>query len=213
MQHPAGSNASGCKRLRGTLQAAESPLHIKDEVEIMNWQQQQQPGGTRWNPTHEQRSILEMMYNGGMRTPSAQQIEQITAHLGNYGNIQGKNVFYWFQNHKARDRKRQKTTELQLQLQPSFNINLNLNSNLDILQQQGDVDRVLEEHSSWKRKYCRSCRILNIGSLEEGQRRRSAINDEYSYYCCREELHVQEGDDDDRTMELFPLHPELRQIN
>ncbi|KAF7830605.1 putative acetyltransferase [Senna tora] len=66
------------------------------------------PGGTRWNPTQEQIGILEMLYRGGMRTPNAQQIEQITAQLGKYGKIEGKNVFYWFQNHKARERQKQK---------------------------------------------------------------------------------------------------------
>lgn len=49
-----------------------------------------------------------MLYRGGMRTPNAQQIEQITAQLGKYGKIEGKNVFYWFQNHKARERQKQK---------------------------------------------------------------------------------------------------------
>ncbi|KAL4271251.1 hypothetical protein GQ457_13G020280 [Hibiscus cannabinus] len=67
-----------------------------------------QAGGTRWNPTQEQIGILEMMYRGGIRTPTAQQIEQITEQLGKYGKIEGKNVFYWFQNHKARERQKQK---------------------------------------------------------------------------------------------------------
>ncbi|MED6208303.1 Wuschel- homeobox [Stylosanthes scabra] len=68
------------------------------------------PGGTRWNPTQEQIGILEMLYRGGMRTPNAQQIEQITAQLSKYGKIEGKNVFYWFQNHKARERQKLKRT-------------------------------------------------------------------------------------------------------
>ncbi|CAI9115817.1 OLC1v1016818C1 [Oldenlandia corymbosa var. corymbosa] len=72
------------------------------------------PGGTRWNPTQEQIGILEMLYRGGMRTPNAQQIEQITAQLGKYGKIEGKNVFYWFQNHKARERQKQKRNNLAL---------------------------------------------------------------------------------------------------
>ena len=72
------------------------------------------PGGTRWNPTQEQIGILEMLYKGGMRTPNAQQIEQITAQLGKYGKIEGKNVFYWFQNHKARERQKQKRSSLGL---------------------------------------------------------------------------------------------------
>nr|CAL18267.1 homeodomain transcription factor [Picea abies] len=63
---------------------------------------------TRWNPTKEQIELLEAMYSQGIRTPSADQIEQIASRLGMYGNIEGKNVFYWFQNHKARERQRQK---------------------------------------------------------------------------------------------------------
>lgn len=72
------------------------------------------PGGTRWNPTQEQIGILEMLYRGGMRTPNAQQIEQITAQLSRFGKIEGKNVFYWFQNHKARERQKQKRNSLGL---------------------------------------------------------------------------------------------------
>lgn len=76
------------------------------------------PGGTRWNPTQEQIGILEMLYRGGMRTPNAHQIEQITTQLGKYGKIEGKNVFYWFQNHKARERQKQKRNNLGLSHSP-----------------------------------------------------------------------------------------------
>ncbi|XP_058100061.1 WUSCHEL-related homeobox 3-like [Magnolia sinica] len=61
---------------------------------------------TRWCPTPDQLMILEEMYKGGIKTPNAFQIQQITAHLSLYGKIEGKNVFYWFQNHKARDRQK-----------------------------------------------------------------------------------------------------------
>ncbi|KAL3750747.1 hypothetical protein ACJRO7_011791 [Eucalyptus globulus] len=61
---------------------------------------------TRWCPTPEQLMILEEMYRSGVRTPNAAHIQQITAHLSLYGKIEGKNVFYWFQNHKARDRQK-----------------------------------------------------------------------------------------------------------
>ncbi|KAL8115666.1 hypothetical protein AgCh_022240 [Apium graveolens] len=64
------------------------------------------PGSSRWCPTPEQLMILEEIYKGGVRTPNASQIQNITCHLSRYGNIQGKNVFYWFQNHKARDRQK-----------------------------------------------------------------------------------------------------------
>ncbi|KAK5811769.1 hypothetical protein PVK06_027138 [Gossypium arboreum] len=55
-----------------------------------------------------------------MRTPN---VQQITAQGGKYDNIEGKNVFYWFQNHKARETQKYKhnTTfvpETQLPLPP-----------------------------------------------------------------------------------------------
>lgn len=63
---------------------------------------------SRWNPTKEQISVLENLYKQGIKTPSADEIQQITARLRAYGHIEGKNVFYWFQNHKARQRQKQK---------------------------------------------------------------------------------------------------------
>ncbi|XP_023751986.1 WUSCHEL-related homeobox 3 [Lactuca sativa] len=63
-------------------------------------------GSSRWCPTPEQVMLLEGMYRAGLKTPTATQIQQITSRLSLYGRIQGKNVFYWFQNHKARDRQK-----------------------------------------------------------------------------------------------------------
>ncbi|CAH2051378.1 unnamed protein product [Thlaspi arvense] len=59
---------------------------------------------TRWTPTTEQIRILkELYYNNGVRSPTADQIQKISAMLRQHGKIEGKNVFYWFQNHKARN--------------------------------------------------------------------------------------------------------------
>ncbi|XP_062111129.1 WUSCHEL-related homeobox 6 isoform X2 [Humulus lupulus] len=67
---------------------------------------------SRWTPTPEQLLVLEELYQHGKRTPTAQQIQEITTMLRRFGKIEGKNVFYWFQNHKARDkRKRRKLLE------------------------------------------------------------------------------------------------------
>nr|ACA64093.1 MAEWEST protein [Petunia x hybrida] len=63
---------------------------------------------SRWNPTPEQLQTLEELYRRGTRTPSAEQIQHITAQLRRYGKIEGKNVFYWFQNHKARERQKRR---------------------------------------------------------------------------------------------------------
>lgn len=69
-------------------------------------------GSSRWNPTPEQLMALEEMYRRGVRTPSAEEIKLIAAKLRQFGKIEGKNVFYWFQNHKARERqKRRRQTE------------------------------------------------------------------------------------------------------
>ncbi|GFQ06764.1 protein wuschel [Phtheirospermum japonicum] len=66
---------------------------------------------TRWSPTSEQIRILkELYYNNGVRSPSAEQIQRISAKLRQYGKIEGKNVFYWFQNHKARERQKKRFT-------------------------------------------------------------------------------------------------------
>ncbi|CAL5352971.1 unnamed protein product [Camellia sinensis] len=70
------------------------------------------PASSRWNPTKEQITILENLYKQGIRTPTAEQIQQITGRLKSFGHIEGKNVFYWFQNHKARQRQKQKQESL-----------------------------------------------------------------------------------------------------
>nr|ACJ61508.1 wuschel [Glycine max] len=66
---------------------------------------------TRWTPTNDQIRILkDLYYNNGIRSPSAEQIQRISARLRQYGKIEGKNVFYWFQNHKARERQKKRFT-------------------------------------------------------------------------------------------------------
>lgn len=79
-----------------------------DNVDIGGAAAEGAPATSRWNPTKEQISMLEGLYRQGIRTPSADQIQQITSRLRAYGHIEGKNVFYWFQNHKARQRQKQK---------------------------------------------------------------------------------------------------------
>ncbi|KAK1439198.1 hypothetical protein QVD17_05014 [Tagetes erecta] len=83
---------------------------------------------TRWTPTSDQIRILkELYYNNGIRSPSADQIQRIAARLRHYGKIEGKNVFYWFQNHKARERQKKRftpTTTTTTQPQPPSNISI-----------------------------------------------------------------------------------------
>lgn len=76
---------------------------------------------SRWNPTPEQLQTLEELYRRGTRTPSAEQIQHITSQLRRFGKIEGKNVFYWFQNHKARERqKRRRRSEISEEDEPQM---------------------------------------------------------------------------------------------
>lgn len=82
----------------------------KRELMMLNSEPQHPPVmvSSRWNPTADQLRALEELYRQGTRTPSADHIQQITAQLRRYGKIEGKNVFYWFQNHKARERQKRR---------------------------------------------------------------------------------------------------------
>lgn len=62
----------------------------------------------RWNPTTEQVKLLTELFRAGLRTPSTDQIQKISNQLSFYGKIESKNVFYWFQNHKARERQKRR---------------------------------------------------------------------------------------------------------
>lgn len=101
------------------------------------------PVSSRWNPTKEQISILENLYRQGVRTPSADQIQQITSRLKAYGHIEGKNVFYWFQNHKARQRQKQK----QHSTFPLFNHFLHFNPNSPFPPPSGSYRNTLVIHT------------------------------------------------------------------
>ncbi|XP_075514403.1 uncharacterized protein LOC142549370 [Primulina tabacum] len=102
---------------------------------------------SRWNPTPDQLQTLEELYRRGVRTPSAEQIQHITAQLRRYGKIEGKNVFYWFQNHKARERQKRRR---QLDQEPH---NVNQIPNLERKKQSsaGENGTVFEVEQTYKK--------------------------------------------------------------
>ncbi|KAF6151499.1 hypothetical protein GIB67_016311 [Kingdonia uniflora] len=138
-------------------------------------------GGTRWNPMQEQIGILEMLYKGGMRTPNAQQIEHITSQLSKFGKIEGKNVFYWFQNHKARERQKQKRHSLGLIIHSP--------------KTPSSISLVPEDSSSGE-----------VGKEEDGPYKRKQRSWQVEYLDDR----LCGDHDGDKILELFPLHPEGR---
>ncbi|XP_051119724.1 WUSCHEL-related homeobox 1 [Andrographis paniculata] len=85
----------------------------QNKRELTTTNTQQVVVSSRWNPTPEQLQTLEELYRSGTRTPSAEQIQHITTQLRKYGKIEGKNVFYWFQNHKARERQKRRRQQLE----------------------------------------------------------------------------------------------------
>lgn len=64
---------------------------------------------TRWTPTAEQLRILrDIYYKERMRSPCAEEIEGIWMRLRQLGKIGEKNVFYWFQNQRNREKQQTK---------------------------------------------------------------------------------------------------------
>ncbi|MED6156968.1 hypothetical protein PIB30_019090 [Stylosanthes scabra] len=55
-----------------------------------------------------QLQVLQELFGNGIKTPSTLQIQHIASQLQRFGKIQGKNVFYWFQNHKAMERRKRR---------------------------------------------------------------------------------------------------------
>ncbi|KAJ1273185.1 hypothetical protein BS78_06G259500 [Paspalum vaginatum] len=145
-------------------------------------------GSTRWNPSPDQIKVLEMLYRGGMRTPNSFQIEQITEELGKYGRIEGKNVFYWFQNHKARERQKQKRAAL-LTLSTTTSSSSSLPPADDT--KDGVEKKIKEACDASRRK--RRCRTWgDVGVHGDGDTEAVAAD------CIA----------DDVTLELFPLRPQ-----
>ncbi|KAK8483017.1 hypothetical protein V6N11_053765 [Hibiscus sabdariffa] len=101
----------------------------------------------RWNPTTEQVRVLTELFRSGLRTPSTDQIQNISTQLSFYGKIESKNVFYWFQNHKARERqKRRKVSIDENDFISRDNLNNKISSSkrfFEVMEYQSD-QRVIE---------------------------------------------------------------------
>ena len=65
------------------------------------------------NETETKPKLTSNVKRQGTKTPSAEQIQQIASQLRQFGKIEGKNVFYWFQNHKARERQKRRRREME----------------------------------------------------------------------------------------------------
>ncbi|KAK4750819.1 hypothetical protein SAY87_004301 [Trapa incisa] len=113
---------------------------------------------SRWNPTPEQLRTLEELYRHGMRTPSADQIQQITVQLRRYGKIEGKNVFYWFQNHKARERQKRRR---EMESSDHQNTNGGGHREVEIIGRKGTCE--------WRSSGACNKTLLGVGNEQNGR--------------------------------------------
>ncbi|KAE8662883.1 2-oxoglutarate and Fe(II)-dependent oxygenase superfamily protein isoform 1 [Hibiscus syriacus] len=162
---------------------------------------------TRWTPTTEQIRILkELYYNNGVRSPSADQIQRISARLRQYGKIEGKNVFYWFQNHKARERQKKRfnttTSDHHVPMQRP-NIAANGNNN-----NKYPIPTITPGYSS-------SNGVLTVGQIGNyGYGSSSGGATSYAFFDKKRFMGEEEDDDEEgvaphiETLPLFPMHGE-----
>ncbi|CAL9038844.1 WUSCHEL-related homeobox 4-like isoform X1 [Musa acuminata AAA Group] len=193
-----------------SLKSFNSPLTTKFASRNVDASLMQlQSGGTRWNPMPEQIKLLEALYQGGMRTPNPVQIERITAELSKYGRIEGKNVFYWFQNHKARERQKQKRSALLALATNSASLPnlLKVRTKHGFSPHAHFVCRVTCEDLG----LCWSCMMVQLQGEEMKELHDGSCKRKCRSWGCLEP-DVEDSGPGDRTLELFPLHPEWKQV-
>ncbi|XP_043702545.1 WUSCHEL-related homeobox 5-like [Telopea speciosissima] len=117
-------------------------------------------GGTkcgRWNPTAEQVKVLTDLFRSGLRTPTTDQIQKISSQLSFYGKIESKNVFYWFQNHKARERQKRRRVSVE-EVDP-----FDRAEKVFPAKQSGEVEQVSEQHE----RVVETLQLFPLNSYEE----------------------------------------------
>ncbi|KAM7499347.1 hypothetical protein LguiA_023761 [Lonicera macranthoides] len=109
----------------------------------------------RWNPSREQVRVLTELFKCGLRTPTTDQIQKLSSQLSIYGEIESKNVFYWFQNHKARERHKR---------QPRVSVDEPNNKFLSSTKYFAEVNKVLEPEREIK-----TLELFPLNSFKESQ--------------------------------------------
>ncbi|GLJ10321.1 hypothetical protein SUGI_0126140 [Cryptomeria japonica] len=137
---------------------------------------------SRWRPTACQKRILESFFANGTRKPSVEQVNRITAELQLHGPVEGKNVFFWFQNAAARDKRKRERPETSSPKWPA------------VLKPRNWTSLFRSKKSSDKKSYVQmeEEEEEEEEEVDSGPRRNSSVDPS-----------------DIRTLELFPLHPDL----
>ncbi|KAF3334115.1 WUSCHEL-related homeobox 9 [Carex littledalei] len=123
----------------------------------------------RWNPTTEQVKVLMDLFRAGLRTPSTEQIQRISNHLSFYGKVESKNVFYWFQNHKARERhhkKRRRGSSPDDEAEHQFVISPDCKREAKLNHRSLSCFSEVEERVTWLERPCRDIETLELFPLK-----------------------------------------------
>ncbi|KAL9393939.1 hypothetical protein Peur_013224 [Populus x canadensis] len=160
-----------------TISPITEPLNTKN-IYLVAWQT-----STRWTPTTDQIRILkELYYIKGVRSPNGAEIQQISARLRKYGKIEGKNVFYWFQNHKARERQKKRFTN-------------------DVPTQQRTTLKPEDYYSYKYSGFSSASSSSNTGAVTVGQ----ADNYGYGSVTMQEKKNWVRNDDPENVSDFMPL--------
>ncbi|KAF2545160.1 hypothetical protein F2Q70_00023629 [Brassica cretica] len=144
-------------------------------------------GGTgtkcgRWNPTVEQLKILTDLFRAGLRTPTTDQIQKISTELSFYGKIESKNVFYWFQNHKARER--QKRRKISIDFDHHHQENDYISHHHHHHHPQPSTRDVFEINEDEEERVIETLQLFPVNSFQESKvdKMRSRVNNQYREY-------------------------------
>ncbi|KAJ7012574.1 hypothetical protein D5086_002151 [Populus alba] len=178
------------------------------------------PVNSRWSPTKEQISMLESFYSQGIRAPSTEMIEQIASRLKAYGHIEGKNVFYWFQNHKARQRQKQKQENmayinkyLHKAHQPVFAPPCRNVVNSPCYLPKSDVMGLCQQHQNMllPGNFKRRSRSETVSYAFKGYDQEAVLREHHNHTTKnkfeRSPVTIDKSSSDLETLPLFPLHP------
>ncbi|KAL3630121.1 hypothetical protein CASFOL_023105 [Castilleja foliolosa] len=181
---------------------------------------------TRWSPTSEQIRILkELYYNNGVRSPSAEQIQRISAKLRQYGKIEGKNVFYWFQNHKARERQKKRFTSSSTTHHQDHHHNMNIISQPTIYYNNNNNNNIFHNSTNiidhtgnngygygYMEKSFRECSIGSGSTWIGFDPYSSCFVDDQQKITADKTLEMVEEEEEQEeieTLALFPMHGDI----
>ncbi|XP_057524666.1 WUSCHEL-related homeobox 5-like [Amaranthus tricolor] len=134
----------------------------------------------RWNPTAEQVKVLTDLFRAGLRTPSTDQIQKISTQLSFYGKIESKNVFYWFQNHKARERQKRRRVSKDQFDSPCFQLDDHLKPFAPPTKYFGEINQISCEPAD------RAIETLQLFPLNSYHNQESDKLRMFSNECCKE---------------------------